>query len=202
MNFLLLEGTKIYKLHYLYSILTTIAGTFIVYHFDFDFPLSMFAYILIFLPEFQRLSSIQNGGYLKLINKLPIDYGELYNHKFVVNSSGTILVLVLILILNNFFDLSRDSFDKLNFILANIFLWFVVFNDTQKNRNTLIKNVQNIFVATLFLISFMSIFHALLLVDIDINMSIKYLVIFITQIIFTYYLGKIYNYFRNKYSKE
>lgn len=202
MNFLLLEGTKIYKLHYLYSILTTIAGTFIVYHFDFDFPLSMFAYILIFLPELNRLTSIQHDGYLKLINKLPIDDGELYNNKFVVNSSGTILVLVLILILNNFFDLSRDFFDKLNFILANIFLWFVVFNDTQKNSNTLMKNVQNIFVATLFLISFMSIFHALLLVDIDINMSIKYLVIFITQIIFTYYLGKIYNYFRNKYSKE
>ena len=199
---LLLESLKIYQLQYIYSLLSTIAGTFFVYHFDFDFPLSMFAYILIFLPELNRLNTIQNSGYMKLINKLPINEGELYNHKFVVNSSGTILVLVLILILNNFFDLSEDFFNILNFVLANIFLWFVVFNDTQKNSNTLIKNVQNIFVATLFLISFMSIFHALLLVDIELNMSIKYLVIFITQIIFTYYLGKIYNYFRNKYSKE
>jgi hypothetical protein len=198
---LLIESLKIYKLQYIYSILSTIAGTFVVSHFDFDFPLSIFAYILIFLPELNRLNTIQNSGYMKLINKLPINEGELYNHKFLISSSGSIFIIVLILHLNYFFDLSEDFFNILYFVLANIFVWYVVFNDTHKNSNTLIMNVPNIFVLTLFLFCFSSIFHGILLIDIELNMSIKYLVIFITQIIFTYYLGKVYNFFRNKYSK-
>lgn len=199
---LLIESLKIYKLQYLYSILSTIAGTFFVSHFDFDFPLSIFAYILIFLPELNRLNTIQNSGYMKLINKLPINEGELYNHKFLISSSGSIFIIVLILHLNYFFDLSEDFFNILNFVLANIFVWYVVFNDTHKNSNTLIKNVPNIFVLTLFYFCFWSIFHGLLFIDIELNMSLKYLIIFTTQLIFTYYLGKIYNFFRNKFSKR
>ena len=202
MFYLLIESLKIYKLQYLYSILSTIVGTFFVYHFNFDFPLSMFAYILIFLPELNRLNTIQNSGYMKLINKLLINEGELYNHKFLISSSGSIFIIVLILHLNYFFDLSDDFFNILNFVLANIFVWYVVFNDTHKNSNTLIMNVPNIFVFTLFLFSFLSIFHGLLFIDIELNMSLKYLIIFTTQLIFTYYLGKVYNFFRNKFSKR
>lgn len=198
MNYLLFESLKIYKLQYLYSILTVLIGVSFIIYFEFGILIRTSALALIFTPELIRLTKLQNDGYLKLVMKLPINADDLYTHKFVVRSSGTILVVLLLIIINYFYALSHGFLEFLNIFVSNLFVW-ITFNFNDKSSR---MSFQKFAIYAISLFIFFSIFSLILTFDIDGNKSANYLLILITQTITAYYLGKVYNFLSHKFSKN
>ena len=202
MFYLLLESLKIYKLQYLYSILTTIIGTFLIVYFEFDLFIKIMALTLILMPEGIRLTLVQNEGYMKLVHKLPIDDDDLYIHKFVIRSSGTILVVLLLIIINYFFALSQSLFEFINIIVANLFVWITVYEEFHSQNKSLKMNLKKIPILAFSYFIFFGIFKLILQIGLDGNQSGNYILILITQTIIAFNFGKLYNFLRNKFSNR
>ena len=200
MFYLLLESLKIYKLQYLYSILTTIIGTFLIVYFEFDLFIKIMALTLILMPEGIRLTLVQNEGYMKLVHKLPIDDDDLYIHKFVIRSSGTILVVLLLIIINHFYALSQSLFEFINIIVANLFVWITVYEEFHSQNKSLKMNLKKIPILAFSYFIFFGIFKLILKIELDGNQSGNYILILITQTIIAFNFGKLYNFLRKNFS--
>lgn len=206
---LLLENLKLYKMHYLYNILTLIFLMFIMIEFKFyEFYFSQVMIIFsMFTPEFIRINMILNDGYLKLLNKLPISYNDLYRHKLLVSSSGMILNLLLLITINFFIKLPDDFFNTINLLTTNLFAGIIVQNSTNiynspRPNTQLGWDFKSMLSFIILFLGFFGIFGFMTTTEINIygniNNTYNYLICLILQLIFLYYSGKLYFIIRGK----
>jgi hypothetical protein len=205
MTKLLWENLKLYKLSFLYSIITVTLG---IYGFILS-ELSQFPFIYIFViiiigtPEFIRLSDILNSGYFRLLNKLPISSNDIYRHKFIISISGIVLIFTLILIINFFVIIPFKLCEFMNIMSSNLIAGIIIHNSTKLFY--LPKKFLEQYTGLLSMLAYMIIlsfyFSIFGYITSEENLlcgkeliSINYLIYLIIQIVSAYYFGKLYNY--------
>ena len=182
---------------------------FILFEFKFyELPFIQIMIIIpMFIPEFIRINMILNDGYLKLLNKLPISFNDLYRHKILVSSSGMILNILLLITINYFVKLPENFFDNVNLLTTNLFAGIIVQNSTNiynsaRPKTQLGWDFKSLGAFIILFLGFFGIFGFMTTTEINIYGNIhntyNYLLSLILQLIFLYYSGKLYYYFKSK----
>ncbi len=201
MNHLIIENLKIYKYQYLLSIVSVSVGIVLTNYIDVSsfFFLIMLLGLMLF-PELQRLNMLTNDGYLKLVNKLPLTFKEIYLHKFVVSISGILIVMFMLSISTIFFGVPNKLFKFMNILVSNIYAGIIIHNSTKLfvNPKKYFKfqwTFANFLFYTITLFIFFSLFDIITernYVQLpNWHRSINYLIFFSVQCILAFYIGKL-----------
>lgn len=196
MTALLYENLKKFKKQYLLSIFAVIIGSIVMIKFGLNsFPFKFSITLLICVPELIRIDKIFKGGYLKLMEKLPLSENEIYFHKFIISSSGIILIQLLFITVNAFYPMPDSFFENLNMLIVNIFAGIVLLNNTKLFNTPLNNNFFSIILIAIFYMILFGIFGYITKSDLFNNNfnnhTVNYILILILQCLVTFYTGKL-----------
>ena len=204
MYYLIIENLKIYKFNYLLSIITVTIGIIIIHLANFEgFMIGLMILLFMLFPEFQRLNSIASDGYLKLVNKLPLTFKEMYLHKFIVSISGSFFIVFMLSIACNFFYLPHKLFDFMNILISNVYAGIIINNSTKifinpKNQFKFKWTFTNFFFYVFTIFIFFSSFSFITEQNYsgqpNWHRSANYLIFFSVQAILAFYIGKLREY--------
>jgi hypothetical protein len=203
MKKLLWENLKLFRLNYLYSLLSVSLGILCQYYFplSYNYYITMVVTLLILLPEINRLSKISNSGYFYFLNKLPISRVDIYRHKFFVSTSGIFIIFLFIIIMNFLPFCLCTLIHDLRFY-SNMMLAFIITNNTTNMNNSPNKLSDQVskfdfYVAFGFLFAYFILLFEFITSDYcqifgQRFISINYLICLIVQFVSSYYLSLIY----------
>ncbi len=205
MYYLILENLKIYKYHFLLSIISVSFGIVLIQLLEFhSFFLRIMIMMIMLLPELRRMNLIANDGYFKLVNKLPLTSNEIYLYKFIVSTSGQLFILIMMAIATNFFSLPHNLFKFTNIMASNIYAGIIISNTTKLFGKSLIfpklglsfsNSIFYVFTLFIFFSLFSLITENNLHTRLFENRSLNYLMFYSLQFIIAFYIGKLKTFF-------
>ena len=198
---LLIENLLHFKIYYAISIITLMIGIALIHFIGTnDFFIDLFIALIILAPEMNRIGKITTNGYLKLINKLPLNKIEIYTHKYVVSIFGLLFIQILAAISLFIFNIPHYIFDRISFISCFLYASILVQNTTNlfSKSTTKFNKIWTISSFTLF-VTIMVVFSLLFkfMTDKDYTQisewhrPINYIIYFSLQAIIGYIIGRI-----------
>jgi len=206
---LLIENLLHFKFYYALSIITLMIGVAMIHFIGTDgFIIDIFIAVIILSAELNRIGKITTNGYLKLINKLPLNRIEIFTHKFIVSIFGLLFIQILAVISLNVFNIPHYIFDRMNFISSFTYAGILVENNTNlfskqfrriNQRWTIISFTLFVIIMVVFLLLFKFMTENDYTQIPEWHRPVNYIIYFFLQAIIGYLIGRIELHFKRNW---
>lgn len=198
---LLIENLLHFKFYYVISIITLMIGIALIHFIGTDgFIIDIFIAVVMLSPEMNRIGKITTNGYLKLINKLPLNKIEIFTHKYIVSIFGLLLIQILASISIFIIEIPDHIFEKMNLISNIVYAGILVQNNTNlfsKSRSKFNQswNISSFTSFVFIIVIFSLLFNFVTEKDYtqipEWHRPVNYIIYFFLQAIIGYIIGRI-----------